>query len=137
MHDETFHTAMVTLFDTIADAFGARDLPRFRACYRFPCQVVTAQGAIALGDPDAFARLFAPMLERLQGLGFARSVYHDLRCVQLGAAVALASMRWTRHRADDTVIETLGATYTLTRDAGGWGIVALLAHDADTLPVLA
>lgn len=131
------HVALGQFFDQLADIFSACDLPRFRALYRFPCQVVTSAGVHALPDTEAFDRFFAPMLARLQRDHFARSVWRDLTAVRLGPALALASMHWTRLRDDGSVIETLGATYTLREDALGWGIVSLVGHAAEHVPTLA
>ena len=44
-------------------------------------------------------------------------------------------MHWTRYRADGTVIETLGATYTLMQRDGGWRIVGRIGHATDTVIV--
>jgi hypothetical protein len=137
MQHDTFRHAIAALFDTVADAFSSRDLPRFRALYRFPSQVVTPQGVYALVDAEAFDRFFTPMLARLRDEQFARSAYRDLSCARLAPSLALASMCWARYRADNSVIETLGATYTLRHDEAGWGIVSLVGYPADSVPSFA
>jgi len=128
--------AIAAFFEQIAETFGGGDLPRFRALYQLPAMVVVAQGAHTLADTAEFDAFFAVMLDRLREQQFARSAYRDLSVKTLAPTLALAAMHWTRYRADGSVLETLGATYTLVRNEGAWRIVALVGHGADTVPTL-
>lgn len=131
------HAAIAAFFDSIADSFGAQDLPRFRALYQLPAMIVVAQGAHALGDAAEFDAFFGVMLDRLRAERFARSTYEHLAVKTLGPGLALAAMHWTRWRDDGSKIEELGATYTLVQRDGAWKIVALIGHGPDTVPRLA
>lgn len=130
--------SVAAFFDDIARTFGNGDLAGFRALYQLPALVVVPQGAYPLADSAEFDAFFAVMLDRLREQRFARSAYKDLSVKTLAPGLALAAMHWTRYRADDSVLETLGATYTLVRngDDTGWRIVALVGHGADAVPVL-
>ena len=127
---------IATFFNEIASAFGAADLPRFRQLYALPCMVLTPQGAQPLMTESDFEALFTPMLQRLRAQHFARSAFARLTVKQLGPTIALAAMHWTRYRADGSVLETLGATYTLVLGDGRWRIMALIGHGPDCVPTL-
>jgi hypothetical protein len=128
--------SVAAFFDDIARTFGGGDLAGFRALYQLPAMVVVPQGAYPLADTAEFDAFFAVMLDRLREQHFARSAWERLSVKTLAPTLALAAMHWTRYRADGSVLETLGATYTLVRNDGGWRIVALVGHGADTVPIL-
>lgn len=136
MNKDPNYAAIAAFFDQIAETFGAGDLPRFRALYQLPAMVVVAQGGHPLADVAEFDAFFAVMLDRLRGENFARSAYQGLSVKTLAPTLALAAMHWTRYRADGSVLETLGATYTLVQSNGAWRIVALVGHGPDTVPTL-
>lgn len=136
MSKDSNFDAIAAFFDAIATTFGGGDLAGFRALYQLPAMVVVAQGAHVLGDSAEFDAFFAVMLDRLRAQHFARSAYRDLSVKTLAPGLALAAMHWTRYRADGSVLETLGATYTLVEREGAWHIVALVGHGPDTVPVL-
>ncbi|MBX9607555.1 MAG: DUF4440 domain-containing protein [Gammaproteobacteria bacterium] len=131
------HAAVAAFFDDIASSFGAGDLPRFRALYQLPAMIVVPQGAQVLHDSAEFDAFFAVMLDRLRAERFARSSYERLSVKTLGPGLALAAMHWTRWRDDGSVLETLGATYTVVERDGRWRIVALIGHGPDAVPTLA
>ncbi len=128
--------AIAALFDQLVARFGSTDVPSLRALYHLPCMATLAQGAQVLADSAAFDTFFSAMLERLRGQGFARSAYRSLSVKTLAPTLALAAMHWTRYRDDGTVLETLGATYTLVQHDGAWRIAALIGHGSDTVPVI-
>lgn len=131
------YLTIAAFFDDIAASFGGGDLPRFRALYHLPAMVVMPQGAYAIRDTAEFDGFFGGTLERLRTQNFARSAYKRLSVKTLAPGMALAAMHWTRYRADGSVLETLGATYTLIERDGGWRIVALAGHGPDAVPVFA
>lgn len=129
------YESIKAVFDTLAPTWGNNDLAGFRAQFELPCLLVLPQGAIPLLDDTAFfASFVGPALIRLKELNFARSTYDSLSVKSLSPTAALASMRWTRRRADDSAIESLGATYALHKGEDTWRSVSVIAHDADTVP---
>ena len=136
MNDVSTERAIKALFTDIAAAFGALDLPRFRQLYALPCMIVTPQGGHPIHNDEEFSGFFLPMLHRLQAQGFGRSAFERMSVKLLAPTIALASMHWTRFRTDGTVLETLGATYTLLAIEGHWRIVSLIAHSADTVATI-
>jgi ketosteroid isomerase-like protein len=130
------YDAVKTVFEDVAASFGAGDLARYRQRIATPCVVVSPAGTQVLHDDAEFNALFTPMMQRLKAQGFARSVFERFSCKQLAPNMALASMHWTRYRADGTPLETLGATYTLMPKDGYWQIVVLMPHAADSVPAI-
>ena len=137
MNTDPNYATIATFFDEIAASFGGGDVPRFRALYHLPAMVVMPQGAYALRDSAEFDTFFGAILERLRAQNFACSAYERLSIKTLAPGMALAAMHWTRYRADGSVLETLGATYTLIERDGGWRIVALAGHGPEAVPVFA
>ena len=135
MNDGSIQREVEALFTEIAASFGARDLPRFLRLYVLPCMVMTPQGGHPIHNDEEFSAFFMPLLQRLQSQDFARSAFERLSVHQLAPMLALASMHWTRYRADGTVLETLGATYTIVNIDENWRIVSLLAHGAETVAI--
>ena len=132
--DENF-AAIAAVFDQVAARFGSAELDYLRELYHLPCMAIIASASQVLADNTAFDTLFTSLLERLRGQGFHHSSYRDLAVKTLAPTIALAAMHWTRYRGDGTVLETLGATYTLLQTDGVWRIATLVGHGPETLPV--
>ena len=137
MNKDVNFAAIAAVFDQLAARFGSADLHDLRALYQLPCLAIIAPTSQVLADSAAFDTLFTTLLERLRGQGFHHSAYRDLSVKTLAPTLALAAMHWTRYRGDGTVLETLGATYTLVQADGAWRIAALIGHGPDTVPVIA
>jgi hypothetical protein len=132
--DENF-AAIAAVFDQVAARFGRVELHDLRELYHLPCMAILASASHVLADNTAFDTMFTTLLERLRGQGFDHSSYRDLAVKTLAPTIALAAMHWTRYRSDGTVLETLGATYTLLQTAGVWRIAVLVGHGPETLPI--
>ena len=126
-------SAIAAVFDQVVARFGSADLPTLRALYHLPCTAIMAQGSQVLLDSAAFDEFFSALLARLHGQGFHHSVYRDLSVKTLAPGLVLASMHWTRYRADGSVLEILGATYTLVQTDGVWRIATLIGHGAESV----
>ncbi len=70
-------------------------------------------------------------LEDLLEKGFAYSRFNELQIQQLNPELAYVSGSFTRYKADDSVLEQLGATYTLIHVEGQWKIVVIALHGPD------
>lgn len=135
MHEDVNFAAIAAVFDQVAARFGSADLPTLRTLYHLPCTAIIAQGPQVLLDSAAFDSFFTAMLARLRGQGFHHSVYRDISVKTLAPSIALAGMHWTRYRGDGSVLETLGATYTLLQNDSVWRIAALIGHGPESVPV--
>ena len=136
MNNDSNFAAVAAVFDQVAARFGSADLPELRALYHLPCMAIMASASQVLADDTAFDTLFTSLLTHLRAQGFHHSSYRDLTVKTLAPTLALAAMHWTRYRGDGTVLETLGATYTLIQTAGVWRIATLVGHSPETVPRL-
>ncbi len=130
MVDSARLDGITAFFDAVATTFGAGDLQRLRALYALPCIFVSDAGNHPINTEVEFDAFFGSMRRRLAQDNFTHSVYANLSASHLSAVLAIASMHWTRYRGDGSVIELLGAIYTLHQRAGTWQIVSVIAHDA-------
>ncbi len=128
MDRDSNFAAIAAVFDQVAARFGQTDLPTLRALYHLPCTAILAQGPQVIPDSDAFDKFFGAILAHLRGQGFHHSAYRDLSVKTLAPGLALASMHWTRFRGDGSVLEALGATYTLVETDGVWRMAAIIGH---------
>lgn len=136
MHNAPNFAAIAAVFDQVAARFGSADLATLRALYHLPCTAILGQGPQVLLDSAAFDRFFGSVLQRLRAQGFHHSAYRDLAVKTLAPSLALASMHWTRYRTDGSVLEILGATYTLIETDGVWRMAVLISHGPASVLVL-
>lgn len=126
------HTAVEQLFESIVKHFSAGDLDEYFKLFDMPCLLVTDQGNVAVTSMQTLQALFDPMMARLKADGYKRSAYSELSTHWLSPTLAIASMVWKRYRADDSLLETQGVTYTLRRTDGAWRMVVLQPHEPAT-----
>jgi ketosteroid isomerase-like protein len=98
-----------------------------------PFMVLAPSGVMAVTGQAEARDLFGEMMKGLRERGYARSAWRSLGVHQLSESTAMVSAGVVRYRADDSVLERFGATYTLRRTDAGWMIVVLAIHDADTV----
>lgn len=118
---------IIAHYTHIAEVFPRFDLPAFRRCWQLPALLTLPNACVAIADEAAFESVFGGMMEQLRAQGLTRSVPEQINIHEFGANTALASVLWTRY-AGETVLERLGATYTLVRRDGEWLVAALVAH---------
>ena len=119
-HADAVAGAMRCLDDFMA-AFNARDLAAWEATFNFP-SVRLASNALAVIDkpgwhpPDTFAR--GALSE------WHRSAWERRAVIHAGADKVHFDTRFTRYRADGSVIGHFDSIYVVTREAGHWGVKA-------------
>jgi hypothetical protein len=109
------------LLDEWMAAFNARDLGRWAATFNYPSvrlaggRVVTLDGSESL-RPDTF--------ERLGAAGWVRSAWDRRKVIHASADKVHFDTRFTRYRADGSVIGSYDSIYVVTRQGGHWGVQA-------------
>ena len=131
----TARNEIIAHYAHIAEVFPRFDLPAFRRCWQLPCLLTLPDACVAITDEATFERVFGGMMEQLRAQGLTRSVPERINIHEFGASTALASVLWTRY-AGETVLERLGATYTLVRRDGEWLVSALVAHAPEAVIAL-
>ncbi|MBI2801573.1 MAG: DUF4440 domain-containing protein [Gammaproteobacteria bacterium] len=127
MHPE--QAAIIAVHHLVAATFSALDLPRFRQCYRLPCQMITSHGVSVATTDAEFEAFFQPLMETLRCNDFGRSELREIHVRVQADNIAIVSTHWVRYRKNGSELEQLGATYTMTKSAGEWRIVSLMAHE--------
>jgi hypothetical protein len=120
MHDESVSAALACL-DDFMSAFNARDLVAWEKAFNFP-SVRLASNQLVIIDkfgwhpPDTFTR------------GALREWHHsnwDRReVIHAGPAKVHFDTRFTRYRADGSVIGHFDSIYVVTCESGHWGVKA-------------
>lgn len=115
------------------EAFQALDPRAIVSYYHVPCVSISSGGVLVMTTGADVEAMFTRMMERLKRLGYARSELTDLRVTQLSDTIALLGIRGARYKEDGSVLEPLGATYTLRKTEGGWKMAVLTLHDPDII----
>src|SRR5262245_42329986 len=128
-----------TMMADYRDAFVAMDAHRVAAVYAEPFTFLPpapAKVVVLANHTEAEAALQKTMAG-LKERGYARGDATTMRVKSFGNGVAIASAVWVRYKIDNSVLETIGATYLLRREPSGWKIAVVTGHAPDaalTLP---
>lgn len=112
--------AAMRVLDAFMAAFNARDLAAFEATFNFP-SVRLASNTLAILEkgyhkPEMFAR--GALSE------WGRSAWDRRDVIHAGAEKVHFDTRFTRYRADGTVIASFDSIYVVTCESGHWGVKA-------------
>lgn len=124
--------AIEQLFQNIVEHFSAGDLDQYFNLFDMPCLLVMEQGNMVVTNKQTLQGLFDPIMARLRAGGYDRSAYTKLSTHLLSPTLAITSMVWNRYRADNSLLETQGVTYTLKLIDGQWRMVVLHPHEPAT-----
>jgi hypothetical protein len=102
-------------------AFNARDVDRWAATFNFP-SVRLASGRLVIFENASSIR--RDMFERLTSVGWDRSTWDHHRVINSSDNKVHFDTRFTRYRADGSVIGTYDSIYVVTRQDGHWGVAA-------------
>ena len=115
--------AAFAVLDAFMAAFNARDEAAWVATLHFPHVRIasgetridaTAAGFQAGMDFDAFA----------EATGWHHSAWTSREVIQAGPGKVHVKVRFTRYRADDSVLAVFDSLYVVTRRDGRWGVAA-------------
>jgi hypothetical protein len=118
-HAQEIAAAMACLDDFMA-AFNARDVTAFEATFNFP-SVRLASGTLAIIEPGYHA---PQMFERGPLSDWDHSAWDRREIIHAGADKVHIDTRFTRYRADGSVIGGFDSVYVVTREDGHWGVKA-------------
>ena len=125
-------TEILEMYDELAATFSRLDLANFRKLFHLPVQLTSVDGVVAISDEKSFESVFGSIMEALREKGFTHSVLAESNIAVHGQGLAMASMLWLRYTGE-SVLERLGATYTLIKTGSRWEISALLAHPPESV----
>jgi hypothetical protein len=112
--------AAMGVLDDFMAAFNSRDLPAFEATFNFP-SVRLASNTLAILEkgyhkPEMFAH--GALAE------WGRSAWDRREVIHAGHEKVHIDTRFTRYRADGTVIASFDSIYVVTCEDGHWGVKA-------------
>jgi hypothetical protein len=112
--------AAMGVLDAFMAAFNARDLPAWEATFNFP-SVRLASNTLAIIEPGYHK---PEMFTRGVLFGWDHSAWERREVIHAGADKVHIDTRFTRYRADGSVIGGFDSIYVVTRENGHWGVKA-------------
>ncbi|MEX2206403.1 MAG: hypothetical protein WEF50_09280 [Myxococcota bacterium] len=112
--------AAQTCLDAFMAAFNARDLPAFEKTFNFP-SVRLASNTLVIIEPGYHK---PEMFERGALADWHHSAWQRRNVIHAGADKVHIDTRFTRYRADGSVLGSFDSIYVVTCENGHWGIKA-------------
>jgi hypothetical protein len=121
--EETPEQAALRVLDEFMAAFNARDVEAWIATLQFPHVRIASGNVAVFPDAAAFRENFE-FARFVEQTGWSRSEWSERRVVQAGPEKVHVAVRFTRFRADGSVLAAYDSLYIVTRQAGRWGVQA-------------
>lgn len=119
VHSESIAAAMACL-DAFMTAFNARDVKAFEATFNFP-SIRLASNTLAIIEPGYHK---PGMFEQGALKDWDHSAWERREIIHAGEDKVHIDTRFTRYRADGSVIGGFDSIYVVTRENGHWGVKA-------------
>ncbi|HMM15021.1 MAG TPA: hypothetical protein PKA57_10375 [Parvibaculum sp.] len=119
-HAESIKAAMKCLDDFMA-AFNARDLAAWERTFNFPSVRLASNDLVIIDKPGWHK---PSLFETSLGDGWHHSAWERREAIHAGEDKVHFDTRFTRYRADGSVIGSYDSIYVVTRQNGHWGIKA-------------
>ena len=132
MNDEQQIRAVI---DEVGAAFTALDFDRWLACFHTPRTVIFPDRVFASSSEADSREALLPIFDAVRKRDFRRTHLDTCNVRLLSTNTAVVSTVWSRYKANDELLEQLGATYQLFRGDAGWKIAVLNGHRADVVLV--
>ncbi len=117
--DDSVKAAMKCLDDFMA-AFNARELAAWEKTFNFP-SVRLASNALTIIEPGHHK---PELFEKGLGEGWHHSAWERHEIIHAGHDKVHVDTRFTRYRADGSIIGSYDSIYVVTNENGHWGIKA-------------
>jgi len=114
-------------------AFRPGNAQQVAQFYQAPLLLVLDGTQRVLGSHAELISVFDNLLRGLAQRDFQLSKIDRFESHAVAAHTYFVSAAMTRYRIDNTVLEHIGATYTLLRTDSGFKIIAAVAHDASRI----
>ncbi len=112
--------AAMACLDAFMAAFNARDVKAFEATFNFP-SVRLASNTLAIIEPDYHR---PEMFTRGALADWDHSAWERREVIHAGADKVHFDTRFTRYRADGSIIGGFNSIYVVTKENGHWGVKA-------------
>jgi hypothetical protein len=123
------------LMHAIGRAFSDLDFDAWLALFCAPRTVISRGTVFSSSSYEDTRSMMQPVFDSLRQRGFSHTRLDACRIKLLGDTSAMASTVWSRLDGNGSVIETLGATYTLVSTGGLWKVAVVMSHSADVMAI--
>jgi hypothetical protein len=113
------------------EAFRQGNIPAVVEFYYFPATMIFDDRVIVITDKDKGLGLFNSLMDDLIKQNFDHSRVDSCYVHPLTDRTALISASFTRLKKDGSILQRLGATYTIVTGGNNLKIAAVVAHGVE------
>ena len=120
--DAEAEAAAMKVLDAFMTAFNARDVAAFETVLHFPHYRIASGNVSVLPDPSTLPALFERFVAAMPG--WDHSAWERRKVIHSGPDKVHVDTRFTRYRADGSVLSSYDSLYIVTKQGGRWGVLA-------------
>ncbi len=114
-------------------AFRPHNMPAMADFFNVPVTMISGGRANTLSTEEQLTNSLQIVMNGLVTQGFDHSEIDEVHIHPLSAKTALLSAIFSRLKTDGSLLQKIGATYTVIDSGEGYKIATLVAHDTDGL----
>lgn len=115
-------------FDRYRAAFDAFDAESIASFLHSPCFMVNRDSVTQWSTREAILGNCQGLLAYHREHGYARASISDLETLASSERLAIARVRWSVFRSDDSLIWQWPNAYNLIQERGGWKVLVSTTH---------
>jgi len=120
--DPAAEAAAMKVLDAFMTAFNARDVAAFEATLHFPHYRIASGDVSVLRDPRTLPELFERFVAAMPS--WDHSAWERREVIHSGPDKVHVDTRFTRYRADGSVLASYDSLYIVTKRDGRWEVLA-------------
>ncbi len=120
--DAEAEAAAMKVLDAFMTAFNARDVAAFETVLHYPHYRIASGNVSVLQDPSTLPDLFERFVTAMPG--WDHSAWEQRKVIHSGPDKVHIDTRFTRYRADGSVLASYDSLYIVTKQGGRWGVLA-------------
>ena len=120
--DAEAEAAAMKVLDAFMTAFNARDVAAFETVLHFPHYRIASGNVSVLPDPSPLPVLFERFIAAMPD--WDHSAWERRQVVHSGPDKVHIDTRFTRYRADGSVLSSYDSLYIVTKQDGRWAVLA-------------
>jgi len=120
--DAEAEAAAMKVLDAFMTAFNERDVAAFETVLHFPHYRIASGKVSVLQDPKMLPELFERFVAAMPD--WDHSAWARREVIHSGPDKVHVDTRFTRYRADGSVLSSYDSLYIVTKRNGRWGVLA-------------
>jgi hypothetical protein len=120
--DAEAETAAMKVLDAFMTAFNEREVAAFEEVLHFPHYRIASGNVSVLQDPKTLPELFERFVTAMPT--WDHSAWAKRKVIHSGPDKVHIDTRFTRYRADGSVLASYDSLYIVTKRNGHWGVLA-------------